>query len=181
MDQFEQTLKIYQKPIFLYCYHMLSNHTEAEDAGQEVFLKAFRHLNKYNTEIPFRAWLYKIAYHQCIDMLRKKKLARYLPFFYKDETQNNHIDDQIEATYFNESISLSMSKLTAEERNLLILRCIEEKSYEEISLILNRKSASLRKKYERAATKFRKSYAQVKEGEMDELAQERSGFKKTIY
>ncbi|WP_258074419.1 sigma factor-like helix-turn-helix DNA-binding protein [Brevibacillus laterosporus] len=74
-----------------------------------------------------------------------------------------------------------MSKLTAEERNLLILRCIEEKSYEEISLILNRKSASLRKKYERAATKFRKSYAQVKEGEMDELAQERSGFKKTIY
>ncbi|WP_232697420.1 RNA polymerase sigma factor [Brevibacillus daliensis] len=123
--------------------------------GQEVFLKAFRYLHQYNQKIPFGAWLYKIAYNQCVDVIRKRKLARYLPFFYRDEKQNKHVDQQIEDNYFDEFVHQAMSRLSAEERNLLILRCVEEKSYQEICLILNKKSANLRKKYERTAAKFR--------------------------
>ncbi|MCY9515223.1 RNA polymerase sigma factor [Paenibacillus apiarius] len=158
---------------------MLGNYSEAEDSGQEVFLKAFRYLEKYNPDMPFGAWLYKIAYNQCIDVIRKRKLVKYLPFFYRDVKENTHVDLQIDAHYFNESVYRAMSKLSAEERNLLILRCVEDKSYQEISLILNKDSANLRKKYERSATKFRKYYAQMEGVGMYEVGQE-SGFEKTV-
>lgn len=142
-EKFEEIVKMHQKPIFLYCYHLLGDHSEAEDSGQEIFLKAFRSLKKYNREIPFGAWLYKIAYHHCIDVIRRRKLARYLPFFYREEKENKHVDLQIEANYFDEFVHRAMSRLSAEERNLLILRCVQDKSYQEISLILNCSSATL--------------------------------------
>ncbi|WNC13885.1 sigma-70 family RNA polymerase sigma factor [Brevibacillus brevis] len=178
-DKFEKIVHFYQKSIFLYCYHMLGHDSEAEDCGQEVFLKAYRHLEKYNREIPFGAWLYKIAYHQCIDVIRRRKLARYLPFFYRDEKENKHIDQQIETHYFDEFVHMAMAKLTVEERNLLLLRCVEEKSYQEISLILNQSSATLRKKYERTAAKFRKHYTQGKGVGPYGIGQG-SGFEKTF-
>ncbi|CAH8249076.1 sigma-70 family RNA polymerase sigma factor [Paenibacillus melissococcoides] len=126
-QKFEQIVQFYQKPIFLYCYHMLGHYSEAEDSAQEAFLKAFRALAKYNPDIPFGAWLYKIAYHQCIDVIRKRKLVKYLPFFYRDDKENKPVDLQIEAHYFDEFVHRAMSKLSAEERNLLILRCVEDK------------------------------------------------------
>ncbi|MDN9012865.1 RNA polymerase sigma factor [Brevibacillus laterosporus] len=54
-EKFEKIMRLYQKSIFLYCYHMLGHYSEAEDCGQEVFLKAYRHLAKYNRDIPFGA------------------------------------------------------------------------------------------------------------------------------
>ncbi|MET3291566.1 UNVERIFIED_CONTAM: RNA polymerase sigma factor (sigma-70 family) [Brevibacillus sp. OAP136] len=178
-EKFEKIMHLYQKSIFLYCYYMLGHYSEAEDCGQEVFLKAYRHLAKYNRDTSFGAWLYKIAYHQCIDVIRKRKLAKYLPFFYRDEKENKHIDQQIEALYFDEFVHKAMSKLSSEERNLLILRCVEEKGYQEISLILNQSSATLRKKYERSTAKFRKYYAQEKGVGSYEIGQG-SGFEKTF-
>ncbi|MDN9012864.1 RNA polymerase sigma factor [Brevibacillus laterosporus] len=120
-----------------------------------------------------------MAYHQSIDVIRKRKLKKYLPFFYRDEKENNHIDQQIEANYFDEFVHTAMSNLSSEERNLLILRCVEEKSYQEISLILNKSSATLRKKYERSAAKFRKYYALGKGVGSYDIGQG-SGFEKTI-
>ncbi|MCR8844501.1 sigma-70 family RNA polymerase sigma factor [Paenibacillus sp. SC116] len=179
IENFELIMKHYQKSIFHYCYHMLGNYSEAEDIAQEVFLKAFRKLEKYNEEIPFGAWIYKIAYHQCIDAIRKRKLVKYLPFFYRDEKENKPVDQQIEAHYFDEFVHKAMMKLSVEERNLLILRCVEDKNYQEISFILNQNSTSLRKKYERTAEKFRKYYAQVKGvGAVD--AEQQSRLEKTF-
>ena len=178
-EKFENIMHVYQKPIFLYCYHMLGHDAEAEDSAQEVFLKAYRNLGKYNREIPFGAWLYKIAYNQCIDAIRKRKLTRYLPFFYRDEKENKPVDLQIEAHYFDEFVHQAMAKLSAEERTLLLLRCVEDRSYQEIGLILNQNSTSLRKKYERSAAKFRKFYAQAKGVEEYEVGQG-SGFEKTF-
>ncbi|WP_036604994.1 RNA polymerase sigma factor [Paenibacillus assamensis] len=179
IESFEKIVHRYQKSIFQYCYHMLGNYSEAEDMVQEVFLKAFRNLEKYKEEIPFGAWIYKIAYHQCIDMIRKRRLVKYLPFFYRDEKENKPVDQQIEAHYFNEFVHKAMTKLSMEERNLLILRCVQDKSYQEISFILNQNSTNLRKKYGRTAEKFRKYYTQVKGvGEVD--VEQPSRFEKTF-
>lgn len=179
IGQFERIMQAYQRSIFVYCYHMLGNHSEAEDCGQEVFLKAFRYLKKYDPNLPFGAWLYKIAYHQCIDVIRRRKLARYLPFFYQDDKQNTPVDLEIEAHYFDETVHRALSVLSMEERNLLILRCVEDKSYQEIGLILNRSSPTLRKRYERAAAKFRKAYVKVK-GEAAYGTRSGSGVEKTF-
>lgn len=77
---FEQIIDDYQAKIYKYCFHMLGNHFDAEDAVQEVFIKTYQNMTRNYTENgSFSAWLYKIAHNHCINVLRKKKLARFLP------------------------------------------------------------------------------------------------------
>lgn len=178
LDQYEIIMSKYQRSIFHYCYHMLGNYAEAEDCSQEVFLKAYRSLKLYKQDMPFEAWLYKIASNQCIDMLRRRKLSRYLPFLYQKDQDNVHVDQHIDAKYYNHSVIQAMSMLSPEERSLLILRCVEERSYQDISLIMQKNSASLRKKYERCAAKFRKFYIQVKGEKKPHEDAKRSGTEK---
>ncbi|UQZ34416.1 RNA polymerase [Paenibacillus sp. PK3_47] len=177
IDKFEDILLFYQKPIVLYCCHMLGSYPEAEDSAQEVFLKAYRSLAAYNPAVPFAAWMYKIAYHQCIDVLRRRKLAKALSLFYQDEKEYRPVDQQIEAKYPDEKVQRAMAKLSAEERNLLILRSVEEMSYQDISLILHQSSTRLRKRYERSAKKFRKYYMDAK-GEDHYAALQRKGIER---
>jgi RNA polymerase sigma factor (sigma-70 family) len=176
-DRYADIMKSYQTPIFHYCYHILANRFEAEDATQEVFIKAYRHLSKYSPAIPFTAWLYKIAYHHCIDLIRKRKWTRLLPFLAQTNEHPSNIEQHIEDVYFSEQVLLAMETLSVEERTLLLLRGVEEKSYEEISLIMNKNAASLRKKFERTAAKFRSAYAPPAKGgsaheESKQIAQE---------
>ena len=64
----------YQKPVFSLCYRMLGNAKDAEDAAQESFIRAYRHLKKYDQTRSFATWLLSIASHYCIDRVRKHHL-----------------------------------------------------------------------------------------------------------
>ncbi|WP_082967209.1 RNA polymerase sigma factor [Paenibacillus oryzae] len=180
VEAFSRIVQVYQRPIYHYCYHMLSSRSEAEDCAQEVFLKLFRSLRHYDTGKPLEAWLYKIAYHQCVDSLRRRKLTRYLPFFYQRDDDNCHVEREIESTYFNEEVHKAMSRLSPEERNLLILRCVEDKSYDELALIMNKNAAALRKRYERAAVKFRGYYREAKGDVSHDNGKRGSGSEKAV-
>ena len=56
-----------------HCYHMLGSREEAEDAAQEVYLKAFNSRSRFRGDSSFRTWILKIARTQCFDLLRKRK------------------------------------------------------------------------------------------------------------
>lgn len=71
---FGNLVEMYQKPVFSLCYRMLGNSSDAEDAAQESFIRAFRYLRKYDPERSFATWLLSIASHYCIDRMRKRKL-----------------------------------------------------------------------------------------------------------
>lgn len=64
----------YQKPVFSLCYRMLGNASDAEDAAQESFIRAYQHLRKYDRNRSFTTWLLSIASHYCIDQIRKRRL-----------------------------------------------------------------------------------------------------------
>ena len=64
----------YQKPVFSLCYRMLGNSRDAEDASQESFIRAYRHLKRYDPNRSFATWLLSIAAHYCIDRTRKRRL-----------------------------------------------------------------------------------------------------------
>ena len=76
-DAFTHIVEAYQKPVFSLCYRMLGNAGDAEDAAQEAFLRAYRHLHRYDPSRSFATWLLSIASHYCIDRLRKKRLPSF--------------------------------------------------------------------------------------------------------
>jgi len=70
---FGHIVEKYQKPVFNICYHMLSNTRDVEDAAQEIFIRAYSRLDTYDDTSKFSTWLFSIASHYCIDMLRKRQ------------------------------------------------------------------------------------------------------------
>ena len=70
---FNNIIEKYQQPIYNFCYRMLNNGNEAEDATQEVFLRAYFRLDSYAETYKFSTWLFSIASHYCIDKLRKRR------------------------------------------------------------------------------------------------------------
>ena len=70
---FTKIVEKYQRSINNLCYHMLGDSMEAEDATQEVFLRAYAKLDSYDENHKFSSWLFSIASHYCIDKLRPQR------------------------------------------------------------------------------------------------------------
>lgn len=70
---FAGLVQIYQAPVFNLCYRMLGEAGSAEDAAQEALVRAYSQLNRYDPARPFKTWLFAIACHHCIDLLRKER------------------------------------------------------------------------------------------------------------
>ncbi|WP_340026375.1 sigma-70 family RNA polymerase sigma factor [Paenibacillus sp. FSL K6-1096] len=155
---FTSLIRIFEKPMYIYCYHMLKSREEAEDALQEIFIRVYQQIHKYRPNMTFSAWLYKIAYHYSLNQLRsKKRWFRFIDRYKYDqpETPMEQIDSQ---TTLKELLDL----LTTEERHILVLRALHRYDFNEIGEMLNMKPATVRKKYERLRKKLQAKEA--KEG-----------------
>lgn len=152
IEQYRLLVLHFQRRMHLYCYHMLGNRVESEDAVQEVFLKCYRMIEKYRNSISFSAWMYKIAYNHCLNLINQRKgqqrLMSFIMLERKTETPAHH------STLVEEILD----GLSAGDRQLLILRTLEERSFTEISEITGTTSTTLRKKFERIKKKINKKH-----------------------
>jgi len=151
---FEEIVEQFQKKIFSYCYYVLRNTHEAEDITQEVFLKVYKNIQRCSDGNAFNPWIYKIASNQCRTVLKRKtKLQRLLKAFTSKSAQMSS-----EQAYFEKTVSNIewFQTLKVIEKQILILRIINDQTFEAISKILDIKPASLRKRYERIKKKVEK-------------------------
>lgn len=156
-DAFELIIRKMQQNIFTFCYCMLGDLQEAEDATQEVFFKAYRHLPGYRHDSDglFAAWLYKIAANHCNTMLRRKKKWYLLMPLFRNEAKEKSAEQAYSDQADNELGWIA--GLTAEEKEILALRVVEDQSFEAIARILKIRSATVRKRFERLKSKLRKN------------------------
>ena len=143
----EELLKEYHQKIYVYCYNILRSTPDAEDAAQEVFIKAYesKKLMEINNS---SAWLYKIAYNHCLNKLKRKKIIEFIPFTEKGKVQkDDHSDFEL---------SHILSELKPKERALIVLRIIEDKDFTEIASILDISTPTARKRFERIKSKIQK-------------------------
>jgi RNA polymerase sigma-70 factor (ECF subfamily) len=75
MTAFERLVERYQKAVYNLAYRMLGNASDAEDAAQETFLRAYASLGSYQATRKFGTWLLSITSHWCIDRLRRRKVV----------------------------------------------------------------------------------------------------------
>lgn len=138
----------FQRQMFLYCYYLLKSQEEAEDATQDIFIKGLENIHRFVYSVSLSAWLYKIAHNHCVDLLKKKnKLYDSLVQYKTDKEQES--DHR-----YTEVIHDLLDKLSMEERQILLLRSLEEYSYEEMASIMELKPNTIRKKYERLRKKL---------------------------
>jgi len=153
----------YHRPIYKYCYHMLRHQQEAEDAAQEVFVKAIRFVQRGGQVQSTSPWLYRIAHLHCLNVIKRKKLLRFIPFLpdiKTDEAMRHDMSD----TDLTHTAQKLLDLLSTQDRSILLLRIVEQKSYEEIGAIIDAKPATVRKRFERAKRKIRSVIEAQKEG-----------------
>ncbi|MBB6019502.1 RNA polymerase sigma-70 factor (ECF subfamily) [Paenibacillus sp. JGP012] len=149
-EAFASIIRNFEKPMYIYCYHILKNKEEAEDALQEIFIKVYEQIHKYRPNMTFSAWLYKIAYNYSLNQIRsRKRWFRFLDRYKYDQPEPSpqQIDSQTTMKDF-------LNLLTTEERHIIVLRAIHRYNFNEISEIMNMKPATVRKKYERLRKKI---------------------------
>ena len=71
---FNKIVEKYQQPIYSFCYRLLNDADEAEEATQEALLRAYTKLNSYDGKRLFSTWLFSIASNYCLDILRKRRV-----------------------------------------------------------------------------------------------------------
>ena len=163
MNTLDMIIDEHGQKIYKYCYNMLRSKQEAEDAVQEIFIKAYKNIDQINEVTSVAAWLYKVAYNHCLNIIRKKKLLSFLPFNEDLKTGMTYLQPAVEKNVFSEELTNTISRLSPQDRSVLILRVIEEKSYEEIAAIFNKQPDAVRKQYERARKKI-KGYLETEKG-----------------
>ena len=151
----EAVIGRYGQALLRYCHHILCDYHEAQDAVQDALLRAWSRRNLFRAGTNLEAWLYKLAYHACIDLLRQRRRQLFAP-----PPPSGHNPDYIgpelraALSVLTPELRAALSVLTPEERGLVFGRVMEGRSYEELSQIYGPSAAALRKRYERARKKL---------------------------
>lgn len=122
------------------CLSMLQDESEAQDAAQEAFLKAYRALDRFDARAAFSTWLYRIASNQCLDALRRR--ARRKEESLDDAAANERAPEFWEAGRPGERLEAAdlaaraLKTLSPDYRLVLTLREMDGLTYEEIASTL---------------------------------------------
>ena len=135
---------------------------DAEDILQEVFIKTYLNLNDYDSRLKFSSWIYRITHNEAVNFFYKHKNKPRAAgseaelFVMKNIPADDKLIDNIDREINSQVVQGAMSKLKDEHREILILKYWENRSYEDISDILQKPSGTI-------ATLIHRAKAQLKD------------------
>jgi RNA polymerase sigma-70 factor, ECF subfamily len=155
-ESFEVLVERHQHRVFAVARGILKRQEDVEDIAQQVFIKAYFSLKRFDQRAAFSTWLYKITVNECWDLLRKRK-ARPLVYeadfseeqsrqFSATEQKANSGPDTSERMAMQQRLDNMLAQLDDRDRSMLILKEVEGFSVEEIadSLGLNANTVKVR-------------------------------------
>src|SRR5262249_25103613 len=159
---FEVLVRRYQARILSHVARMVGSRDDAMDLSQEIFVRVFQALARYNPEFKFSTWLFRIAGNAAIDHLRKRR-PRTVPLELPDpaggsgkmstfQNKSNELDPygELRNTERGRATSTDISRLPPEFRELITLRHFTGLSYEEIAEIKEMPLGTVKNKLFRA-------------------------------
>ncbi|MEN3185341.1 MAG: sigma-70 family RNA polymerase sigma factor [Atribacterota bacterium] len=159
----------YEDKIFNYIYYMVKQKEEAEDLAQTTFVKAFFSLRQYNHAYEFSTWIYTIARNVCLDYFRKRKRGDVdlsLNFAVSEDgdtemgelIEEEHSPDPLRTVLneeLREKIEKAIERLPLNLREIVVLRHLEDCSYEEIAQIMDLPVGTVKSCLHRARKKLK--------------------------
>ncbi len=159
-DAFETLVRIHETRLIAAMVHVTGNSHDAEEVTQEAFIRAFLKLDTFQQNSQFFTWLYRIGFN--IALTRRRRLR---PKVSLDQRRESIGDDAIDpgptidaGLMTDDSIALvrgALARLTDQHREILVLREMEDATYEEIAEILQLSIGTVRSRLNRARKNLR--------------------------
>ena len=135
--------EIYKDMVYNVCYRMLNNRQDAEDATQDVFVKAIRSVHRFRGNAKLSTWLYRIAVNTGLNYTRRKKIVAWLSLdflvgkdeYFPDNAQAGP-DLELEKNESEALVQQAIQSLPPRQRTAVILQRYEELSYKEIAEVM---------------------------------------------
>ncbi|HHE45818.1 MAG TPA: RNA polymerase sigma factor [Candidatus Moranbacteria bacterium] len=145
-QKYVEIIKRYQGKLLVYLYRLIGSRQDAEDILQNVFIKAYKDLYKYDVKRKFSSWIYRIAHNEAVNYLKRKSLKKFIPWeniiTTKDQLKMSHSSERPDKIWFrketSQEVNRVLDKLPLKYKRVLILRYYSRKSYKEISKILGK-------------------------------------------
>jgi RNA polymerase sigma-70 factor, ECF subfamily len=136
----------YLDRVYGYCFYLLGDHHDAEDATERTFVAALGAVQTFRDEgATFRSWLFRIAHNQVANALRSRSRRAASPLDLVDEPA---VDDDpataVTATEDARRLRRAMARLSEDRRHVLVLRFIDGLSAREIGAVLDRSEGAVR-------------------------------------
>ncbi len=134
-ELYEVLMTRYQAKLLRYITYLIHDEQKAKDVAQESFIKAFINLRSFNTEKKFSAWLYRIAHNEAMNTVKKYRKEIRLPEFF-DVKDEYDIEQDLTMEELRSHVRDCLALLPLIYAEPLMLKYLEDNSYEEISYIL---------------------------------------------
>src|ERR1700710_1955553 len=171
---FREIVDRYQAKVFSIIYGILRNRNDAEDIAQQVFSKIYFSIKNFDFRSSLLTWIYKITVNECYDYLRKKRVRKLVyesDFSEEDAQRMQNTDAAIDQhpavdtkLAQRDLIGKLMSKLSSEDRSLLLLKEVEGHSVEELSQMTGMNENTIKVKLFRARQKLLKAAQRISKG-----------------
>ena len=153
---FEQVVREYGEQLYWQIRRMVLIHEDADDVLQNVFIKAWSHLDDFHQESRLSTWLYRIAVNESLDFLRKQKNSSMI---HTDDVESGVANMLVADNYYDGDETEAMlqeaiSQLPDVQRTVFTLRYYDDMKYSEMSRILKTSEGSLKASYHIAVKKI---------------------------
>ena len=181
---FEELVRRHQQRVFALVGGILHRPDDVEDVAQQVFLKAYLGIRRFDQRAAFSTWLYKIAVNECWDYLRKRKVR---PLVYEadlSEEQVSRLDgiassdrppqSSVDRAEVAEMLDQLLERLPEQDRQLLVLKEMEGFSVQALAAIFNLNANTVKVRLFRARGRIIEAYRRrLNSGESGAVAAER--------
>jgi RNA polymerase sigma-70 factor (ECF subfamily) len=150
---FDRLVLDHQEKIRGFLYRATGDADETNDLAQEVFIKVYRNLHKFRGESEFSTWLYRVASNVLNTHFRKQRLRDWIPLYERGELPAESPDG--EQTERFQELLRQLPKLSSQERQVVILRGLQELSVADTAGILNTSENVVKVAYHTARKKLK--------------------------
>jgi RNA polymerase sigma-70 factor (ECF subfamily) len=161
---FEAIYNRYERRIYAFVYRLMGNAEDAYDLTQDTFVKAYMALPRTAPDLNLSAWLHRIASNTCMDVLRRRKLIRWLPWetFDTNPALEPPADDDPVGEYnqveTSGEVQTVLNRLSAKHRMALVLKEYQGMSCDEIGDVMGASRSAVKSLLFRAREEFRQVY-----------------------
>jgi len=142
--------EMHRAKVYNLSWRMLGSPQDAEDALQEIFLKVFDRIKNYRGDSAFSTWLYRMTTNHCLDILRRRKILTFLGFENAPEAEDKKDSEKAVNLGLSPVVAKALEKLPAKQKACLLMREMEEMSYEDIAAALQLSLGSVKSNIHRA-------------------------------